>query len=270
MKKAIAWILIILGGFYCIVGAIGIFVAFVVDDMTLGERISMLAFFIIMAVVCGMICWKGFKLKAGKTAKNVCHEKSPMSAAKPTISEKEETIASQSAFLTEKWMTSQLPALYLQGNDTVYRDDYVRRLESIGFKRKDALKMFDFECEIVRKFNKQYLLNPQFTKMWFFSLNQPFFQQYPETKEDILKERFLTVSELCKIIDEAEWHFWNSHERELPGGVWREICEWRLKGPGAEFAIQYFEMIEKATGIPKESIAKLSSEQGRHLSLYKW
>ena len=101
-------------------------------------------------------------------------------------------------------MTSQLPALYLQENQTVYRNNYVRRLESIGFKQKDAEKMFDFECEVIRKFNKQYLLHPQFTKMWFFGLKQPFFRQYPKTKADILKERYLTVSELCKIIDEAE------------------------------------------------------------------
>lgn len=44
----------------------------------------------------------------------------------------------------------------------------------------------------------------------------------------------------------------------------------QMKGPGAEFAIRYFEMIEKATGIPGEMLAKLSSEQGRHLSRYKW
>ena len=130
--------------------------------------------------------------------------------------------------------------------------------------------MFDFECEVIRKFHKQYLLHPRFTGMWFFGLQQPFFQQYPKTKEDILKERYLTVSELCKIIDEAEWHFWNSHEKELPDDVWGEICEWRLQGPGAEFAIRYFKMIEKETGIPEESIAKLSSEQGNHLNLYKW
>ncbi|MGN1344620.1 MAG: hypothetical protein ACI4U3_08565 [Traorella sp.] len=129
--------------------------------------------------------------------------------------------------------------------------------------------MFDFECEVITKFNKPYLLDKKFTKMWFFNLKQPFFQKYPKTKEDILKEKYLTVSELCKIIDEAEWHFWNSHEKELSDVVWNEICEWRLKGEGAKFAIQYFEMIEKEYDIPEESIAKLSSKQGRHLNQYK-
>ena len=54
------------------------------------------------------------------------------------------TTPSQPAVFTETMMTSQLPALYLQEKQTVYRDNYVRRLESIGFKRQDAEKMFYF------------------------------------------------------------------------------------------------------------------------------
>ncbi|MCI7808799.1 hypothetical protein MR626_05865 [bacterium] len=245
MKKAIGWILVIVGGFFCVVGVLCVPVAFTADNIPFGERIAVLVSFLAIAAVNGLICRLGFRLKSAK---------------KDT--RKQKTV--------DQWMTSQLPALYLQKNKTVYRNQYIGRLESIGFQREDAKKIFDFECEVIRKFPKPYLLQPQFTKMWFFGLKQPFFRQYPKTKEDILKERYLTVSELCKIIDEAEWHFWNSHERELPDGVWQEICEWRLKGPGAEFAIRYFGMIEKATGIPEGSLAELSSEQGRHLSQYKW
>ena len=181
-----------------------------------------------------------------------------------------EAAPSQAAVSTENYMTSQLPARYLRENNKAWRDQYMKRLESIGFKKKDAEKMFAFECDVIRKHGKEYLLHPPFTKMWFFGLKQPFFRQYPKTGEEILKERYLTVSELCKLIDEAEWHFWNSHERELLDGVWEEICAWRLKGPGAAFAIRYFKMIEQETGIPGESIAKLSSEQGKHLNQYKW
>ena len=244
MKKVVGKILLLIGGFLCVVCTLCTPLAFTGDDNTFGERIILLFLFLGMAAFNGLICWLGFKLKA------------PKGTIKPKPA--------------GPWMTSQLPALYLQKNKTVYRDQYIGRLESIGFKKEDAEKMFDFECKVIRKFPKRYLLQPQFTKMWFFGLNQPFFRQYPKTKEDLLKERYLTVSELCKIIDEAEWHFWNSHEKELPDSVWQEICQWRLKGPGAEFAIRYFEMIEEATGIPEESIAKLSSEQGNHLSQYKW
>ena len=102
---------------------------------------------------------------------------------------KEKPVPAQSAVPMEKWMTSQLPALYLQGNDTVYRSGYLRRLESIGFKKKDAQKMFDFECEVIRRHGKAYLLDPRFTESRCFGLRQPFFCRYPAAKEDILRGR---------------------------------------------------------------------------------
>ena len=171
---------------------------------------------------------------------------------------------------TEKLMTSQFPALYLKDNNQAYRDIYIRQLKKIGFNQKNAEKMFEFECDIIRRHGKQYLQHPQFTELWFFGLRQPFFLQYPKTKEDILKEKYLTMSEICKIVDEAEWHFWNSHEKNLSDEVWAEIYAWHLKGPGAEFATTYFEMIEKETGIPSENIIALCGLQGEHLSRFKW
>lgn len=254
MKKVIGKILFFVGGFLCVVNALCTPLAFTGDDNTFGERIILLFLFLGMAAFNGLICWLGFRLQAGKR----------------TNTGNKATGAAEKQKTSGKWMTSQLPALYLQSEKKSDRDDYLERLTSLGFTERDAKKLFDFEADIIRKFPKQYLLDSKFTNMWFFSLKQPFFQQYPKTKEDILKERFLTVSELCKIIDEAEWHFWNSHEKALPDGVWSEICAWRLKGPGAEFAIRYFKMIEEVTGIPEESLAKLSSEQGKHLSQYKW
>lgn len=185
----------------------------------------------------------------------------------------QEASASQSTqptILMEKLMTSQFPALYLKDGNQVYRDFYIRKLMGIGFKQENAEKMFEFECNIIRRHGKQYLQHPQFTELWFFGLRQPFFLQYPKTKEDILKEKYLTMSEICKIVDEAEWHFWNSHERNLSDEVWAEIYEWHLKGPGAEFATAYFEMIEKETGIPSENISSLCALQGEHLGRYKW
>lgn len=65
------------------------------------------------------------------------------------------------------------------------------------------------------------------------------------------------MSEICKMIDEAEWHFWNSHERRLSSDVWNEIYEWRLKGPGMKFASSYFGMIEDVAGIPSRNISSL-------------
>lgn len=171
-------------------------------------------------------------------------------------------------------MTSQLVALYwahMGGPDAErYRDHYLSRLESIGICQADAIKLFDFESSVVKKFGKRYLLDPTFTQNWFFGLRQKFFQRYPQEKSDILKERYFTVSELCKIIDEAEWHFWNSHECERSDDVWNEICDWRRNGAGGDFGIKYFEMIAKVTGVPEEVVGLLSSEQERHLSCCKW
>ena len=81
---------------------------------------------------------------------------------------------------------------------------------------------------------------------------------------------YFTMSELCKLIDEAEWHFWNSHENVPSSAVWREIAAWRLKGAGGQFAAQYFSAMEEKTGIPAENICQLCALQGRDLCKKKW
>lgn len=172
---------------------------------------------------------------------------------------------------TSGLMTSQFAALFLENNnERIYFDIYIHRLTEIGFTRKQAEKMFDFEVDIIRRFGKAYLSMEDFTKAWFFSLRQPFFVQYPKNKNDILIEKYFTMSELCKLIDEAEWHYWNSHERIVSDDVWEEIIDWRLDGAGGDFAETYFEMLANETGIPFELINRLCSEQGSHLSRYKW
>lgn len=263
MKKGIGWLLILTGGLFCFSSVLCIPVVFTAEDITWGERVLTLPFMIAFAAVFALICRFGFRLKNGKAEKKQSAEK---------LAEKEEKKTGKAAAspVTGLWMTSQLAALYALQNSEEDRRRYLSRLEGLGFEAADAQTMLNFECRVIRRFDKSFLLDPKYTKKWVFDLKQPFFGQYPATKEEILRERALTVSELCKIIDEAEWHFWNSHERALPDSVWNEICQWRLNGPGAEFAIRYFEMIEKETGIPEKSIASLSSEQGRQLKQQKW
>lgn len=186
------------------------------------------------------------------------------------VKPEEQTMPNQTMVSTEMLMTSQYPALYLKENNSAYRDMYLQKLVVMGFNQKDAEKLFNFECDVIHKHGKTYLQHPQFVKLWCFGLKQPFFIQYPKTKEDILKEKFLTVSELCKLLDEAEWHFWNSHEKEMPDNVWEEIFQWRIQGAGAVFGEKYFMMIAQETGIPISSLAALSNAQGKHLSQYKW
>lgn len=176
----------------------------------------------------------------------------------------------KSTIPTEKLMTSQLAALYLSDRNITYRDVYMNKLSKIGVPMSDAQKLFQFDCDVIKRFGKAYLTDPDFTKAWFFGLKQPHFQLYPKTQPDILKERSLVFSELLKLADEAEWHFWNSHERDVSDEVWAEIYAWRLGGKGQEFAMSYFEMMSKELGVSMDSLAALSNEQGSHLSRYKW
>ncbi|MBQ3376170.1 MAG: hypothetical protein IJG49_07145 [Erysipelotrichaceae bacterium] len=188
-------------------------------------------------------------------------------------SEKKTTTAQKSASSDQgnkNLMLSQYAAFYAYQGSEAHRKRYIVKLLRLGFNENEAEKLLNFETDILKRFNKNYLLHPNFTQMWFFGLSQPFFLKYPKEKGDILKEHFLTLSELCKIVDEAEWHFWNSHEREMPDEVWSEIYTWRLNGPGGEFAVKYFTMVAEVTGIPTEKIAAYSSNEGKHLSDYKW
>lgn len=170
----------------------------------------------------------------------------------------------------ESLMTSQIAAMYVKNENRIIKDTYLKRLSNLGISKTDAEKIFEFDCNVIRKYNKTYLLMPDFIKSWFFGLNQPFFMHYPKTQEDVLKEEFLTISELCKIVDEAEWHFWNSHEKNLSEEVWEEIFAWHLKGQGGVFAEKYLDMIEEKTGVQAENLGKIVGEQGRLLSKFKW
>lgn len=167
-------------------------------------------------------------------------------------------------------MLSQLVALYEHTGRTEYRARYYEELGKLGFSEQDAEKLLEVERTTIRRFNKGYLLSPAFTKTWFMGLQQPFFLNDPKTKPDILKERFFTISEICKFIDEAEWHFWNSHEKAVGDGVFEEISAWRLRGEGGDFAIKYCESISADTGISMDLFSKYINREGSHLSRYKW
>lgn len=167
-------------------------------------------------------------------------------------------------------MLSQLAALYLDGNDEVYRNRYIYELGRMGTSFQDANALFEFDCSVIKKHNKNYLLAPDFVNARFFELNEPFFKQYPKEKYDILNEQFLTISELCKIIDEAEYLYVNCHEESLSDEVWNEIFAWRMGGDGGVFAMKYFDMISEKSGASRESLSAASTLNGSYLRLYKW
>lgn len=167
-------------------------------------------------------------------------------------------------------MLSQLAAKAELNGSSADGEKYILELKALGFSDEQAKKLLQEERNIIKRFTKKYLLDSGFDKAWFMGLQQPFFLTYPKTMEDIKKERFFTISEIVKFIDEAEWHFWNSTGKDLSQEVFEEINTWRRRGKGGAFGIQYCEAISRETGIPIELFSKYFSHEANHLNKYKW
>lgn len=174
------------------------------------------------------------------------------------------------AVTMEQLMTSQLPGIFTLVEKPIFHTTYIKRLKALGFNEESAEKLFQFEDDTIKKFDKKYMWEPNFTRMWMCGLEKPFLEGYPEDEDDLLEERFFTVSELCKFIDEAEWHFWNSHERIENDEVWAEIYQWRRSGAGGEFTLRYCEMLADITGASMKDFARLINANGEHLDRYIW
>lgn len=156
---------------------------------------------------------------------------------------------------------SQLAALCLAEPNAAYPQEYMDRLRQESVDSADALKLFRFDCGVICRWGKRYLREPNFASSWCFDLKHRAFAADFMGRGDMLRERFFTISELGKLICEAEWHYWSSYVRDLPEDVWQEICDWRLKGPGGDFAVQYIEMIAQATGVPAKRIAAICASE---------
>ena len=208
--------------------------------------------------------WELFKKKRADRSSEPSKEKDRPAAAAPAKN------APSVSSPDDRWMLSQLAALYDRTEREQYRSRYCEELGRLGFSREQAERLLAVERSIIRRFNKTYLLSPEFTQSWFMGLQQPFFLNYPKTQEDVLKERFFTLSELSKFIDEAEWLFWNAHEEDMDDDVFAEIDAWRLRGQGGEFGIRYCESIAEETGIPVKLFGRYISHEGAHLSRFKW
>lgn len=117
-------------------------------------------------------------------------------------------------------MTSQLAALYLDSGEQSFRDEYLRRMRMCGLDDANAERMLRYETEILRAHPRPELLDPAFIKRPLFSLTAPVLDHPVEYYATHFEYPF---SYIVKLSDEAEWHFWNSHERDLPEAVWSEI-----------------------------------------------
>lgn len=253
MKRFFGWFLTIGGVFFSLTALTGIVAAFGETFSSRGARIAYVVYLLILLLLAIWGCVQGIRwISASKKETKKSGKKPPVPSLK------------------EHLMTSQFPAMYVNDGEKTHREIYLARLAALGIPREHGEKLFRFECDVVARHGKSDLLDPRFPKQWMFNLKQPLFYPHPMSQESVLKEKYLTVSELAKIVDEAEWHFWNSHEQNLPEGIWAEIVRWRRKGSGMDFAIRYFEMISRETGVSMEELMALNGEQGIHLCRYKW
>lgn len=279
MKTIIGWILSIWGGIFCLGGMIGMFGVLLDHDGLMVVRVCCFITLATLTAGSGLLMRKGNAMRRKQQEPSTAPATKASQAKKdiePVIEpegekDKPETTPTFPE-IDESLMTSQFPAMFEDTKDLYYHSVYLQKLGALGISEEDARKLFAFELDVIRRHEKAFLLDPEFTInwFWFFDRTHPYFRSYPVEQEDILKEKYLTISELCKLIDEAEWHYWNVHEMAFPDEVWAEICQWRLNGGGADFAIRYFEMISAETGVSMDTLAPLSSAQGGHLNRYKW
>lgn len=117
-------------------------------------------------------------------------------------------------------LTSQLAAFWLDGGREEYRAEYLRRLRMCGLSRENAEKMLAFEADILKRYPRPELLKEDFIAARLFDLTTPFFSEPLR----YYKTNFVyPFSYVVKLSDEAEWHYWNHHEKKLFDPVWNEI-----------------------------------------------
>lgn len=70
MKKELGWLLMLVGGFLCLVSVISIPVILTADDIAWGQRIAALLSLLLTALAFGAVCCLGFRLKKGAATPN--------------------------------------------------------------------------------------------------------------------------------------------------------------------------------------------------------
>lgn len=117
-------------------------------------------------------------------------------------------------------LTSQLVAFWLETGRDEYRDEYLRRMRICDLTESAAEQMLQYEAEILKAHPRPEMLDEEFIKRPLFSLAAPVLENPVEYYKTHFEYPF---SYIVKLSDEAEWHYWNSHERNLPDAVWAEI-----------------------------------------------
>ena len=119
-------------------------------------------------------------------------------------------------------LTSQLVALWLDKGQQKYKEEYLRRMKICGLSDDASMKMFEYEAEIIKMHPRPEMLDESFISKPLFSLTKTALDKEASYYETHFEYPF---SYIVKLSDEAEWHYWNSHEKNLNDRVWSEILE---------------------------------------------
>ncbi len=165
-----------------------------------------------------------------------------------------------------KYMTGQLIALYKQTHEQGYQIEYMTRLQKIGFSQAETMRLFILETMILKHFSIPALAADNYLTSAYFDLQTV---RFPESNEHYITHQMFTVSEMVKIWDEAEWHYYNSHETDMPEEVWQEIYSISRYG-GGKLYLGYISMIAEKSNIPEDKIHRYANAEQGLLYKYKW
>ena len=165
----------------------------------------------------------------------------------------------------EKILTSQLAAYWLETGKRKYKEEYLRRMRMCEVSDETAEKTFSFETDILRRMPRPEMLLPDFIQMGMFSLTEralPEWYTYYETHFDY------PFSYVVKLSDEAEWHFWNSHEKDLSEEVWGEI--FALSDKNRKLFIPFAMNLVNNLGWSVKQVNAFSFNEQGMLDYYRW
>lgn len=163
-------------------------------------------------------------------------------------------------------LTSQLLYLWIETKKPRYRLEYERRLKMCGLAPETIRKTMEFEKAIFQKFPRPEMLDPQFVARPLLTLGKPFLPN----PVDHYKTNFeYPLSYVIRISDEADYHFWNSHERHLSKEVWTEIFCLSEKG-GQRLFLPFATHLLQELGWTVKNVNTFSYNEQGMLDKYRW
>lgn len=125
--------------------------------------------------------------------------------------------------------------------------------------------MFAFELMILKHDHIEPLASRNYLTSNCFDLRHPLLTQGDGWYVD---HQSLLCSEITKIVDEASWHYWNSHERrDLSEEAWDEI--YRLSQERG-LLVDYLTMMAEKSSVGLEKVAAYSVAEQKLIMAYKW